>query len=273
MTPKRSTPKRIGLQTGSRVFLFCAVLLSLLLTTQVLCAQELSSDEADTPDNLLTHEFSIFYQNSAQLLKQGKTQVSGWREHQLQASGQMLIHPQWLLKANIMGDRADLELEGFSINPAFSSDSFLGELSLNYLWSKSPNWELASGFAYLYSSYTPDNVDQFSEPIPYTNSVLDFEYRTQGPGLYSLSTVQLSERLSLMGNASLYPFLFTAVKKGPDIHYSMLGRGNLQLRYQVMKGFLLSAFFNQELWMGDFFNANSTFGIGLTLVPDQISQE
>ena len=83
---------------------------------------------------------------------------------------------------------------------------------------------------------------------------------------------QIHDRLSLSVNASLYPYLFDTVKKGPPIETAVLGRGKLQLRYALLDGFLLSVYFNQDLWLGDFKNSSSTFGVGLTLVPGQVPE-
>lgn len=244
--------------------------LAFFLTLSPIQAQEENSE----PVPLLTNEFSIFYQNSFQFFTHSMTTASGWHESQLRAAGQVLMTPEWLFRASMIGERSDIELANFSHNPVFSSDSFTGELGLNYILSKQKSWEWASGLSYLFYSYKPDNKDlNSSNPISYTGSVLDFEQTFQGPGLSSVGYYQISEKLSALANASLYPFLFTQVKKGPAIDYLMMVRANLQLRYTLVEGFLINGFFNQEFWTGGLTFSNTTIGVGLTLVPSQIPED
>ncbi|PIQ28464.1 hypothetical protein COW36_13200 [bacterium (Candidatus Blackallbacteria) CG17_big_fil_post_rev_8_21_14_2_50_48_46] len=221
----------------------------------------------------LGNEFSIFYQNSLQSFQQDQTSIAGARPNQLQASGQIRLQPEWILRLAILGDRANLELPQFTTGKVFSSDAFLGELSLNYRLGKTDHLEWAGGLSYLYTSYTPDNLDQNQAPIPFTNTVLDYHYTSQGPGFSLLGLWQITPPLSLLAQAGLYPYLFTSVQKGSALPYLGMGRATLQLRYQIVEGFLLALSASQELGWGAYLNSNTSLGLGLTLVPDRISQE
>ncbi len=222
---------------------------------------------------LLSNEFSIFYQTTYQKFSQNEFAVSDWRENQLRATGQVLFNSEWLLSGSILGSRSELDLPNFNSNPVFSFDSFGAEVTASYVWSQSPRLEIASGLSYLYYHYTPDNLDQSNQPIPYTNSALDYEYTSHGPGLYSIASYKVVDKLTLLANLGLYPYVFNGVEKGAAIPYSGLGRGQIQIRYNIVNGFLVNGFVNQDLWFGSYSQSNTTLGIGLTLVPDQISSQ
>lgn len=236
-------------------------------------AEAVNEEAAEALTCLLCNEFGVFYQTTHQDFKQDNFAVSDWRENQLRATGQVLFEPGWLLSGSILGSRSELNLADFNSNPVFSFDTFGAEVTASSVWLKSPRLQIASGLAYLYYHYTPDNLDQSNQTIPYTNSALDNEYTSQGPGLYSIAAFKVFDKLTLLANISLYPYLFNGIKKGGAIPYSGLGRGQVQLRYQIVKGFLVSAFADQDLWFGTYSQANTTLGIGLTLVPDQISDQ
>lgn len=225
-----------------------------------------------TEEPLLSHTFSIYYQNSLLDLEQGGTQIQGPRSHQLRARGLIRLEPDWLVTAALMGDRAEIEVSNFISNPVTTTDSFLGEVSVNKIWWETPRWGLASGLSYLYYKFTPDNLDQDGVPIPFTNTIMDYQHLLQGPGLYGTGVYQFNENLSLAANLGLYPYLFANVNKGPELGYTGLGRGQIELRYRLLDGFLVSALVNQEFWLGSFYQSQTSFGLGLSLVPGQIKE-
>lgn len=258
------------------IFIFLTSLLLLTFHAQAQEQEPVPDKEQKTTktENLITNEFSVFYLNDYQILKNNNISGSGWHKNQLKTSGQILFYP-WLIKGSIMGNRSDMKLDSFEYNPVFSWDTFDLNIGINQIWKISEQMEWGLGLNYFYYDYKPDNKNKESDvSIPYTNSYLDFHQTRHGLGINGFHYWKLLESLSLCTEATLYPYLFTYVEQQPDSMYLLACKANISLRYTIIEGFLTSLFYSNTLWYGtNIFENNNTIGIGLTLVPSRIKEE
>jgi len=259
------------------------IIFTFLFTFKSYAEEESTSQEKDTTtpleeikkdDNvgLITNEFSVFYQNDYKIMGNDKITVTGWHKNQLKASGQLLFNT-YLIKGAIIGSRYDFKLDRFSYNPVFSVDSFNGEAGAGYIWKITDKIEICAGLNYLYYNYKPNNKDEESSlSIPYTNSYLDFEHTRHGLGLDFLFYWQPLDYLALTFEGTGYPFLFSVSQE--ESEYIQAFKSNISLRYMVIPGFTLSAFYSNCLWFGsDISEMDNILGLGLTLSPNRIKEE
>src|SRR5690606_32033175 len=109
------------------------------------------------------------------------------------------------------------------------------------------------GLSYLLHFQDPDNRGgSENRPIPYTNSFNDFPQTRQGPGVTAMFGYFLNESVTLNGNATLYPVLFTTVGaldgRGQGYH-GMLDLG-INAKVETLPGIYLTGGYTNQFVFG-----------------------
>jgi len=201
--------------------------------------------------------------------------IQGWAVNETALNGQLRMD-NWLGSFKIFRARYPVDIKNFPYNPAYNLNITQFQLTGSKVFSESENMELAAGISYLLHSQDPDNrASGDNKPIPYTNSFSDFPQTRQGPGMTGMFGYFLNEFVTINGNATLYPFLFTAFRdlagRGPS-YQGMLEIG-ANIKVKTLPGIYLAGSYTNQFLFGfpGIIDDANLFSLGVSLDPFEMA--
>jgi hypothetical protein len=197
--------------------------------------------------------------------------TNGWAINEIAMDGKIRLD-NWVGSVRVFRSRSPIDIENFDYKPAYYLDSLQFQISASRVFNLSEKLEVSTGLSYLLHFLTPDNKGGGdNKPIPYSNSYMDFPQNRQGLGLSGGLGYKITDKILLLGNINLYPYLFMSFDNlsNTGINYAGMIDTNLSLKFETLDGVYLSTGYNNQWFFGNnnFKDISNIFNVGISLDP------
>ena len=226
-----------------------------------------------TPHPLDT-SLSGFYQIHGMSLSQADTHINGLGMNELGVDAQYRWQ-DWLFNGHYFNFRLPVNIANFPYSPAFFNNEFQIRLGAAHTFAHDKNLEWAIGPEVFYRNTSPDNRNnQNKDFIPFSNSLLDYPQSTFALGVRTVLGWQITDRLSLLPEVSVYPLGLASLEQAANSTLYMAG-GHIgaSAKYELSPGLSLMANYTKQLlFTGPAFEQGDYVRLGLSLDPWQMLQ-
>jgi len=227
---------------------------------------------------VLSNQFTAFYQGDYTLFGQNGVNINGLVLNQFGLSADLMLFYPLNFRGRFFRSRLPVDIANFPFQPAFYINREQAKVGAGWMqqWGESTDFYLGGDI--LLDHRSPDNrSSQDQQPIPFTGTLLDYEQTRLGLGVNAAIGWKLSERFTLIPEASLYPLGLNFISRDEDnLDYTIAGEVGAKLRFEITPGAYAVAQYYTQLWYGFGTRAtenNHFFNIGISLDPWTMAEQ